>query len=91
MTSKLNVFDHATKDYKRHREYKRGKWVNDGLIGMPKHVIWKLESCAHKWAESKVYGSGAICLDCSCSIGTYNNYRNHIGKQLVNRLQGLLQ
>ena len=91
MTSKLNVFHHATKEYKEYRGYKRGKWVNDGLVAMPLHVRYKLESCSHQWVRNATYESGQSCITCSCSRGTYNNYRDYLRKQLVNRLQGLLQ
>ena len=87
MTNELNIFDHHSKLYRK----SRGNWVDEGLIEMPLHVRYKLESCNHRWARNATYESGQSCITCSCSRGTYNNYRDYLRKQLVNRLQGLLQ
>ena len=70
-----------TKEYKRHREYKGGKWVNDGLIAMPEHVITKLRDCDHLWTRNATYDSGESCITCSCSKGTWLSYQKYLAKQ----------
>jgi len=76
MTSKLNVFDHATKEHKKGR-----KWTDDGLIAMPEHVIAKLRDCKHLWTRNATYDSGESCITCSCSKGTWLSYQKYLAKQ----------